>query len=116
MPHIITTGDGVNHTLFRYEDFAELVRKHLGAEAEAWITEYIDETYGADGTMQEVQQDHEKELEEIREMYQRQIREIRTESRKLAKLIEAEVIDRKAVSNVTGRIGVLTWEAVNRNW
>ena len=110
MAQMIVTNDGGIHVLFDYRDFADLVQRYIGYEAEAWLSEYISETYGADGEMDELVDYYEKERARRKEV----LEEIRAEAEKLSGLIRQPDLNRMAISDTAGKIGCLTWREVNR--
>ena len=116
MAHIITTNDGENHILLQFRDFTDLVEKAIGIEAAEWLTDYLAETYGEEAEIEAIMEDCEKELQGHRDKYRATMGEIHEEAKKLAGLINAPTLDRKAISNTAGRISAIAYREVSRRY
>ena len=105
MADIITTPDGRNTTVFDVRDFMELMDRYMGPDAVMWFEDQMGEL------IEEVVP--ETELERVKSRNLEVMLRLREQSEIIAKLIREKDIDRKALSNAAGRIGIITWREMN---
>lgn len=109
MAHVIKMPDGKTDTIFGLDDAFDLIEQYAGNELRQVLEELLSETYCPEVAYEEIEREHQKELDEIREHYHHVCEDLRDASEELANLIRAERLDRKKISNVAGRIGKVTW-------
>jgi len=111
MADMLTLWDGNVQTVFSQDDFLWLVDEYMGMDARRWLEEFIMDMeieYGRD-EMEEMESCLDGAKAHHKEVMQR-LREL---SEKQACLISEREIDRKALSNVAGEIGTITWREIN---
>lgn len=101
--------DGNVQTVFSVDDFIQLVDEYMGMDARRYLEEKFDDSETAWSYVEDV----EKERDGWRDRHRETIRKIRDESEMLSKLISEKDLDRREISNVCGRIGVITWKELN---
>lgn len=84
------------------EDCFKIIEPTLGSE----IVEYMRNIYEIGGAEYEVEL--ENEIYATKEHYKKVLTEIRVESEKLSRLISEKELNRKEISNVAGKIGLIT--------
>lgn len=103
--------DGNVHTVFSLDDFLWLVDEYMGMDARKWLEETIAELEDEYG--KEEYEELESLFEGMKIHHKEVMKRLRKLSEKEAGLISAKEIDRKALSNVAGEIGVITWREIN---
>lgn len=109
MADMMTLWDGNVQTVFTIRDFLQLVDEYMGMEARRYLEDYLDDSDAAWSCVEEA----EKERDGWRVHHRETIREIRDESEALSRLISEKELDRREISNVCGRIGIITWKELN---
>lgn len=103
MPHTIEVKDCGYETALGLRDMMRLIDDRMGPEFRSALEEMISEEHS-----DEMEEDHQRELDQIRDYYHGVILELREESEQLAELIRAPRLDRKKISSAAGRIGIIT--------
>ena len=101
--------NGAVKTVFCLKDMMEFIGECLGEDFQEVLQEILADTYAAESEWAAIEEEHQKELDGIREHYHNVITEIHEESKRLAELIRAQRLDRRAISSCAGRIGTITW-------
>ena len=109
MAHVIGIKGGGYATIFSLEDLLGLVETHMGTEVCDTFGEMLSDKYADDAEWETIEAEHRRELDEIRGHYHNVILSLRNESEQLAELIRAPRLDRKKISSLAGRIGIITW-------
>ena len=110
MANTIMLPDGRIETVFNKSEFLNLVDEFMGYDACRWLEEWMEEESGDSAYLGSL----ESELEGVKEHYREVMNELRTHSEKLAGLIREKDLDRRAISETTGKIGLITWREANR--
>ena len=97
--------DGSVQTVFSIDDFLQLVDEYMGMDARTYLENKLGDSEEAWSYVEEV----EKRYDGCRSRHNETIKEIRDEAEMLSKLISEKDIDRREISNVCGRIGIITW-------
>ncbi len=109
MADTLVMRDGDVRTVFSMDDFIQLVDEYMGMDARLWLEaglSGVDDAWAyAEGL--------EKDLEGQRKRRHDAMMELRELSEKQARLIVAKEIDRHELSNIAGKIGVITWREIN---
>lgn len=101
--------DGNVQIVFSTDDFLQLVDEYMGMDARRYLEEKLNGSEAAWAYTEEV----EKERDGWRNHYREVIKEIRNESEMLSKLISEKELDLREISNVCGRIGIITYKEMN---
>ena len=109
MADVISMNNGKTEVVFGERDFLDLVDAHMGMEARRWLEEYLAEG-DADAAYIE---DLEKMLDGAKAHHKEVMTELRKLSEEIAGIIREKDIDRKALSNAAGQIGIITWREIN---
>ena len=109
MPQTIQLKTGKCVTVFDLDDLLNLIGQQMGDDARCLLEEYIADIEDPEQYASEL----EKEIEKLQHHHHEVMRELRILSETEARLIQEKEIDRKALSNVAGKIGTITWREVN---
>lgn len=97
--------DGSVQTVFSIDDFLQLVDEYMGMDARRYLENKLGDSEEAWSYVEDV----EKRYDVCRSRHKETIKEIRDEAEMLSKLISEKDLDRREISNVCGRIGIITW-------
>ena len=109
MPNVIQLNTGKIETVFDLEGMLYLVEQHMGSDARFLLEEFT--TPEEDDT--DYIADLEAEYKRYRDHHHEVMKELRELSETEARLIREKDIDRKALSDVAGKIGKITWREIN---
>ncbi len=101
--------DGGIRTVFSMDDFIQLVDEYMGMDARQWLEAGLSSSEGIWAYAEELEKDLERQKKHHREV----MMELRSLSEKEAGLIEEKKIERHELSNIAGKIGVITWREIN---
>lgn len=101
--------DGDIRTILSMDDFIQLVDEYMGMDARQWLEAGLSSSDGIWAYVEGLEKDIERQKEHHREV----MIELRALSEKGAGLIEEKEIDRHELSNIAGKIGVITWGEIN---
>ena len=103
-PFMITLKDGKNVTMFKGEDFLEVVDQYMGGEASRWLREHLEALEKeADYTTQKVDTDL-KSYEASLESNARAFQDIQDWVISLKNLLEEKRIDRRKINRIADLI------------
>ena len=106
-PFVISLKDGKVETLFKVEDFLELVDQHMGFDAARWLREYLEQLHtGCDYTAQRINTDltsYEATLDSNRKAFQ----DIQAEAEAITRVLAASRMDRKKITHSIREIGTI---------
>ena len=91
-------------TILEPRHMLELVDEYMGMDARIWFEDYLAEADSQTADVAAMEAYYEKQIEH----YHQVIRELRTHSEKLARLIREKELNRMAISQEAGQIGVIT--------
>jgi hypothetical protein len=103
MAEVISIQGCDKETIMDINDFLYLIDKYMGLEARKWL-----ESYFSENDFETMAYEYETELQERNDHYQEVMRELRKQAETLAGLIGEKELDRRAISNTAGQIGVIT--------
>lgn len=109
MVSLLELTNGRYEIVMDIDDFLEIVDDMMGREARVWLSSYLDQTYMSDHEYEMVMEECEKEVKNVHEHYRNILKDLRELSEQLAVLIRAQHPDRRKISAVAGKIGMLTW-------
>lgn len=101
--------DGDVRTVFSMDDFIQLVDEYMGMDARQWLEGELSGSGEAWAYAEELERD----MEGQRKQYHEVMAVLRELSEKGAGLIAEKEIDRHELSNIAGKIGVITWREIN---
>ena len=108
-PVVITLKDGKNSTMFRGEDFIELVDQYMGFEAARWLRERLEQLEeAADYTLQKAEAEAGTDLtnyEASLESNTRAFQEINEQAEAIMNVLQAPRMNRQAISHAVREIG-----------
>lgn len=103
-PFMITLKDGKNVTMFKGEDFLEVVDQYMGGEASRWLREHLEALEKeADYTTQKVDTDL-KSYEASLESNARAFQDIQDQVIGLMNHLEEKRMDRQKINAIAGQI------------
>lgn len=109
MAHMITLNDGSMETIFDERDFLNMVDERLGMEARRWLEDYLSEGNEDAAYIDDL----EIILDSAKAHHKEVMGELRKLSEEIAGIICQKDIDRRALSNAAGQIGIITWREIN---
>jgi hypothetical protein len=106
-PFVISLKDGKPVTLFKFEDFLELVDQHMGFDSARWLREYVEQLdSAANYTTAKIETDltsYEATLDSNRKAFQ----DIQAETEAITKVLQGSRIDRKKITHSVREIGTI---------
>lgn len=106
-PFVISLKDGKPVTLFKFEDFLELVDQHMGFDAARWLREYAEQLDSvANYTTAKIETDltgYEADLESNRKAFQ----DIQAEAEAITKVLQGSRLDRRKITHAIRQIGTI---------
>ncbi len=109
MATVIRLNDGSIEIVSDLRDFLELVTVRMGSDASSWLKGYLLRYSETDAHIRDL----EDEIGRMREHRHEVMEKLRQQSEIIAELIREKTIDRRALSNAAGEIGVITWKERN---
>ena len=108
MGNIIATKDGCGHAAFGVDDLYELVSDYAGTEVSEALQEAEADMFSDAEDLREYCHDLEADAEKQKKHYQKVMKELRQQAEAISRIICKSEIDRKALSEAAGRIGIIT--------
>lgn len=110
-PVVITLKDGKNSTMFRVEDFLDLVDQYMGYDAARWLREHLEQLdEAANYTLQKAEADANSDLtnyEHDLERHTTAFQEIEEQAKKIMEVLQAPRMNRQAISHAIREIGLI---------
>lgn len=104
MPQVMKLKDDRIETVFDLEDALDLVSRYGGCELRHYLEENLTDTAELEKELEELEKDHEQELERQGDHHRALLNDIKEEAEALEDLLEADRLDRKKLKKAADNI------------